>query len=1211
MKDRLSIHINNGESDGIIREALTIMRNGGQVNQSGLVGITNKVYLEGQEPILPETIFNVQASGHSSVRFSSGPSVGEDFYKSSLELFGNGNFASSGLRITYDPTFDDAFVTLDPPEITYRHYVVQGCDDETYFVYDNNNLQPNSTYVEFADSEGNILCGYATGSFVDLESENGSSILSQGYSSCADPDCGTGDPGDPIFKVNFAFCNGGPTTTWYKLTPGLGDTPVVGDVVSVNIEGTIYCGEVTDTSQGSATYLITSITTCEDAICFTPPVEDPKYTVARKTGNPCVNEGTVDIIEDSLSLNLIVGDNIKYSIGATEYCGEVTGTSTGTKVGNTVAKYSLCTTCTDELEGGGGDDTIYIVTWNSETGGFCFEGITSNINNPLDLDIVVTDWVEFDFSGQTKCGQITGTASPDVTIQGSITAEITEEECDQCTAGGGGPTGAYGDFFIGEEENQCVDAGSFDKTVVDFSMVRAAGRQGFEFGHISLSERGYVGIGLTKANDTRKFDPNSPLTINYACDGHRDSGTIALRAQATSPNENGNYGKLYVKPYINGTLTQALFFQDDAGNETNLILAQELFPNDSTDGLIYCDLNNNTYGGWGTPRYRIQKNNITGNTLYGVATGFEIIDSIQADCNTMVGYSVGSGLEQYSSRNTVVGCESLSHYIAGSDNVVMGVKNLYKNGSAAGSVNNCILVGNNLGDNNELDDGTLQIGFGSNPLIQGVCDGSDKNLTINDGYFSIINTNDTALKLYSDYNGRWENIIDVIDEDNVSTEVPLLINFSGRTGASKTLFTIDPQGQERTNDPDYQGTFQFAQFDSDLRLQGAIRFQDGTSLSGISEFNTLPVAGTSGINIILDAQANPATNRFVLDFSELLLAGDVATEEVGTTNTFVSVQVDGTDSSLVGKMSLAGLAAVLLPEDFDPSISENCNVVTTNQENRVLINTSKNSSSVMIGCNVATAATGWKSSVIIGNEAGQNATTPNVGLSVDTAAVLIGYRAGYDIDNVENIICIGTEAGQGADTATGSTFIGSKAGKNTRYNNSVGIGENALSNPAYLGSNNIEIVAGFGENDSLMSVAGNVSDRLNIQNTIAGNTSTKNISIGRARLIPEAPLEVRRDADEHSGNPNNFIQSWHCDGTVVAAMECDGSLSGTFVEGVLDGNLSAAGGINSETTQTLSVHVNGMDTGLNVVVTNRDSNYSKTSGSYLLAVKIAGEYRPL
>ena len=40
MKDRLSIHVENGQSR--VFEAVTVLRNGGTASLSGLVGITNQ-----------------------------------------------------------------------------------------------------------------------------------------------------------------------------------------------------------------------------------------------------------------------------------------------------------------------------------------------------------------------------------------------------------------------------------------------------------------------------------------------------------------------------------------------------------------------------------------------------------------------------------------------------------------------------------------------------------------------------------------------------------------------------------------------------------------------------------------------------------------------------------------------------------------------------------------------------------------------------------------------------------------------------------------------------------------------------------------------------------------------------------------------------------------------------------------------------------------
>ena len=51
---------------------------------------------------------------------------------------------------------------------------------------------------------------------------------------------------------------------------------------------------------------------------------------------------------------------------------------------------------------------------------------------------------------------------------------------------------------------------------------------------------------------------------------------------------------------------------------------------------------------------------------------------------------------------------------------------------------------------------------------------------------------------------------------------------------------------------------------------------------------------------------------------------------------------------------------------------------------------------------------------------------------------------------------------------------------------------------------------------------------------------------------------------------------------------------------------------NSATTATLSVYYNGADTGTNVTVTNRNHGAgTRLAASYLLAVRVGGEYRPI
>jgi hypothetical protein len=383
-------------------------------------------------------------------------------------------------------------------------------------------------------------------------------------------------------------------------------------------------------------------------------------------------------------------------------------------------------------------------------------------------------------------------------------------------------------------------------------------------------------------------------------------------------------------------------------------------------------------------------------------------------------------------------------------------------------------------------------------------------------------------------------------------------------------------------------------------------------MSGLSDFELLPTIGTSGINKIFQGSNN--SNYLVLDFSELDLAGNLSSG-IRTDNTFIAVQVDGTTSPLTGKMSLQGLADYV--SSGTSSIAENCNVLISNPENELNVNTAANSSSVMIGCNVATAATGWKHSVIIGSEAGVNATTPNGGLATDTAAIFIGYQAGYDCDNVDNIICIGTNAGKNAASSSDSVFIGSNAGLDVTYDQSIGLGENALrgsTGNTEGGIGNVEVVCGLLDNQRLMFEAGSMSNRLNIQNTIAGRTDRRNMSIGDARLSPTSPLEVRRDSIIHGANPNDYVQAWYCDDVLVASLDCNGifssDTSSAFVEGKLDGPLSAAGGINSPTSGVLSVYVDGVDTGDSIMVTNRDSTLSAASNSYVVAIRMGSEYRP-
>jgi len=345
----------------------------------------------------------------------------------------------------------------------------------------------------------------------------------------------------------------------------------------------------------------------------------------------------------------------------------------------------------------------------------------------------------------------------------------------------------------------------------------------------------------------------------------------------------------------------------------------------------------------------------------------------------------------------------------------------------------------------------------------------------------------------------------------------------------------------------------------------------------------------------------------------------------------VALQVGGTSSSSIGKISLEGLAEYVGGGGGDGGgdtiAVENCNILATNSENRNSVSTALNTGSVMMGCDVAENAQGWVNSVMIGTEAGADATTPNANLDIESAAVFIGTRAGKDCDNVYRTICIGNNAGQTASGSTDSVFIGASAGFGSNYDESLGLGEWALASPlgeVNAGSGNLEIVTGLLNNQRLFhpTVLDENGDprqlnyRMNIQNTIAGRTDKRNISVGDARLSPTAPLEVRRSSTLHGDNPNNYVQAWYCDDVLVASLDCDGNFvagdEAQNVEGfVVGSDLTGSATMSLPTSGKLNIYEDGVSTGREIYIKNRDPNLTINGGTYVVATKIGSDYRPI
>ena len=768
-----------------------------------------------------------------------------------------------------------------------------------------------------------------------------------------------------------------------------------------------------------------------------------------------------------------------------------------------------------------------------------------------------------------------------------------------------------------------VDYGGVNNPVVDFSLIRPSGEVGREVGFLSVSEDGLVGVGSTKDNDHRIFNPIVPLTI---CHNSSSSGTLALKAQTSNPSTSASFGQIYVKPQVEASQTHGLFFLDGGGNEFNLTPRPQL---DSQNGLLYGDEYGNTYGGWYCPQTssRAASSARTYNTFLGYAAGHTLTDG--ANHNVILGYLSGSGIGT-SDYNTIVGNINYTHN-DGAGNVIVGFRNSAPQDlttELTESVSRSILIGTGLYNTEDVEDYTLAIGFGVDPLVQGSLGGSNGkrfalkslssspasfSLDSNEGQFSISNVIEDSREV------GVINLKDILS--SLQARGTMSLRFSNKLDVSQTLVDFDPSGITPTNpifiEPSPRRPF--VAISGDLRVAGAIRFANGTSLdsAGDQQFSA-----TSGIATTL------AGNRtfFHLDFTELDLAGAV-TQSVNTESSYVAVQVPSGSDNIMAKMSVQSLSSYV-GSGF-ASVANNCNYLFSSAE--ASVDTVHNSGSVFIGCDVAPEATGWKHSIMIGTNAGGYATTPNVGLATDTACTFIGYQAGYDSDNIDNSIFLGTSAGKNADSASDSIFIGSSAGLNSSNPNCIGIGEHALRGEISAvegGSKNIEIVAGLLDNQRLMYTSGNMSSRLNIQNTIAGDTNADMISIGDAVLDPDAPLSVRKDNTNLHHRATNMVQTWHDDDSRLAHINgsgdfvsiVDGSQSEVWFghhEGFMDEYIYAPSSYASPTSGLMTIKNANFASAEKIWVTNRDVTVNihgpgAVGGTaFVVTARINGENRPI
>lgn len=655
------------------------------------------------------------------------------------------------------------------------------------------------------------------------------------------------------------------------------------------------------------------------------------------------------------------------------------------------------------------------------------------------------------------------------------------------------------------------------------------------------SEYGVTTIGMSKIDSNIAHDHShgyaesiSNTVLAVSSSGVSHSGTVALREQPATPATSNNFGKIYVKPYDKPNQTQSLYFLDDGGNEHNITASDS----DSIGGHIFGDQYGAAYGGWYTPRSRTSSSSVKRNTLYGYGIDLIMGGTVSEIDNTIIGFQAGSGCTAPRG-NTIIGSNSFQKLAGSDDNIVIGYNNLKTTdplGDADFDIHDSIIIGNKLFTDEVPSDYTLAIGPDGDPFLLGKMRGAGSHLTLisdqsNPAKFKIKQSNfDYNVGIVEENN---RNIVTFGSQDLATTAVAgnqaksmLSMRFGVRNNSNyqQTLMDFDPSGTINVTPSFANPTFKrpTVSISGDLRLLGDFRFADGTTLN-TSPLEVRPFSVSGLKRTILNG-----IHYYGLDYDGVPLAENQVAE-VNPDESFVAV--DLSNSNALGKMSLTAMGAYIT--SGTATFADKCNAVFTNPDNFSSINTAKNESSVFIGCDVASSATGWKHGIFIGTEAGKDSTTSNPSLGVDTACIYMGLQAGHTASNTDNAIFIGNGAGKNADNSIKSIFIGPGAGQNSTNANSIGIGAHALEGEISEnegGSRNIEIVAGLDDNDRILYTRGDLSNRLNIQNTIAGDTSAAKISVGVAHHTPTGILEVRKSTTStynHSGHEHGVdLQSF-------------------------------------------------------------------------------------
>lgn len=351
--------------------------------------------------------------------------------------------------------------------------------------------------------------------------------------------------------------------------------------------------------------------------------------------------------------------------------------------------------------------------------------------------------------------------------------------------------------------------------IADINMFVNSGENLF----IRLYENDRIGL-FTPSGST-----NEMLTLG---DDYSKNAVISLHFASGNITATPSYSKIFVKPKSAPRQDHSLYLLDGSGNLHDLVVNKY----DSSDArAVFTDSIGNTFAGIGTSNFRNTVSPL-GISSYNTAYGLSALASVSGgDYNVAIGYNAGYG-NIAGNNNVYIGDRAGQYIASGNNNIIIG-RNAHAINSENYQGDYNIVIGSEVLSINHSGDYNLVIGHGSDAdhLIRGVIGPNNNDKRVDFQYANVYfhkSTDQINQNILINNSGILVN--DLITKDYpdqtfgisflaASGNDLLLLSHSGAIPISGTP-TFATENPSRP----------YAQFNSDVRVQGAIRFNDATSL---------------------------------------------------------------------------------------------------------------------------------------------------------------------------------------------------------------------------------------------------------------------------------------------------------------------------------------------------------------------------------------------